>query len=94
MNLTATAADKRVVIDGAVAFLAPGGWPPEVVKVEWFGNFNAGVISFADGSAERFTDETVLVPLVLAWRVARARQLRKPGAMERILAWLRRPRAA
>lgn len=93
MNLVATAHDKRVTINGRSVVIAAGGWPADVAKVEWFGQ--AGVVTFADGSAERFTDDAMLVPLIVAWRVAgdRAAQ-KKMGWREKLANWLRSPDVA
>lgn len=75
MNLVATASDKRVVIDGRGVVISPGGWPEAVAKVEWFGM--GGVVTLVDGTAIQFTDDTMLVPLVIAWRVASERERQK-----------------
>lgn len=94
MNLVATAHDKRVTINGRSVVISPGGWPEEIARVEWFGA--GGVLTLVDGTSVNFTDDTVLVPLIVAWRTAGARQAQKQiGWRERLANWLlRRPHAA
>ena len=77
MNLVATASDMRVTINGRSAAISPGGWPPEVARVEWFGL--GGVLTLIDGSTVKLTDDAMLVPLIVAWRTACNREAEKRG---------------
>lgn len=88
MNLVATANDKRVTINGRSMTIAPGGWPEEVAKVEWFGD--RGALTLIDGHVVRFSDDGVIVPLVIAWRTAEARALaaKRMGWRARLRRWL------
>lgn len=76
MNLIATAHDMKVTLNGVTATIRPGGWPAAIAKVEWFGA--GGLLTFADGSQLRFNDESLLFPLVVAWRAAQERQKKRP----------------
>lgn len=86
VNLVATAHDKRVTINGKSVVIAAGGWPEEVAKVEWFGA--GGILTLIDGTAIQFIDDTMLVPLVVAWKTANARQ-NHMSWRSRLRRWLR-----